>query len=88
MEVGIWNPKPRIFDPLVQSGYEKMRGFPRTLWVALFVEGTRFTKAKLLAAQQFAVKAGMRVPQNVLVPRTKVSDHMPTICYGVLMQGR
>ena len=56
--------------------------------MALFVEGTRFTKAKLLAAQQFAAKAGMRVPQNVLVPRTKVSDHMPTICYGVLMQGR
>lgn len=56
--------------------------------MALFVEGTRFTKAKLLAAQQFAAQAGMRVPQNVLVPRTKVSDHMSTICYNVFMQSR
>jgi len=60
-----------VDEQTLKSGYEKMRGFPRTLWVALFVEGTRFTKAKLLAAQQFAAQAGMRVPQNVLVPRTK-----------------
>lgn len=41
--------------------------------MALFVEGTRFTKGKLLAAQEYAAKAGLRVPRNVLVPRTKVS---------------
>jgi lysophosphatidic acid acyltransferase/lysophosphatidylinositol acyltransferase len=44
-------------------------------WVALFVEGTRFTHAKLLAAQEFAISRGMPVPKNVLIPRTKVTTH-------------
>ena len=42
-------------------------------WVALFVEGTRFTQSKLIAAQEFATSRGMPVPKNVLVPRTKVN---------------
>lgn len=56
----------------VQDGYASLKGFPRTLWVALFVEGTRFTKAKLEAAKKYAADAGLRVPKHVLVPRTKV----------------
>lgn len=40
-------------------------------WLALFVEGTRFTQAKLLAAQEFAASRGIPVPRNVLIPRTK-----------------
>lgn len=44
--------------------------------MALFVEGTRFTKAKLEAAQKFAADTGLRVPRHVLVPRTKVSMHL------------
>ena len=36
------------------------------------MEGTRFTQAKLLAAQEYAASAGLPVPQNVLIPRTKV----------------
>lgn len=42
-------------------------------WLALFVEGTRFTQTKLLAAQEFAVSRGMPLPKNVLIPRTKVN---------------
>lgn len=49
-----------------------MRDFPLPFWLALFVEGTRFTQAKLLAAQEYAASAGLPVPRNVLIPRTKV----------------
>ncbi len=66
-----------------------MEGFPRVLWVALFVEGTRFTKAKLAGAQEFARSHGMRVPRNVLVPRTKASltSHFSLLvnCQGVIL---
>ncbi len=66
-----------------------MEGFPRVLWVALFVEGTRFTKAKLSGAQEFARSHGMRVPHNVLVPRTKASltSHFSLLvnCQGVIL---
>lgn len=44
--------------------------------MALFAEGTRFTKAKLEAARKYATEAGLRVPRHVLVPRTKVSWYM------------
>ncbi|KAE8679428.1 hypothetical protein F3Y22_tig00111402pilonHSYRG01429 [Hibiscus syriacus] len=33
---------------------------------------TRFTQAKLLVAQEYAVSQGFHIPRNVLVPRTKV----------------
>ncbi len=66
-----------------------MKGFPRVLWVALFVEGTRFTKAKLTGAQEFARSHGMRVPRNVLVPRTKASltSHFSLLvnCQGMIL---
>lgn len=55
-----------------QSGYEKLKDFPVPFWLALFVEGTRFTQPKLLDAQQFAISKGLNVPRNVLLPRTKV----------------
>ncbi|CAK9865138.1 unnamed protein product [Sphagnum jensenii] len=55
----------------LKTGFQRLEGFPRVLWVALFVEGTRFTKAKLTGAQEFARSHGMRVPRHVLVPRTK-----------------
>ncbi|XP_024376846.1 1-acyl-sn-glycerol-3-phosphate acyltransferase 2 [Physcomitrium patens] len=58
-------------EKVLKNGYSSLKGFPRTLWVALFVEGTRFTKAKLEAAQKFAADTGLRVPRHVLVPRTK-----------------
>jgi lysophosphatidic acid acyltransferase/lysophosphatidylinositol acyltransferase len=46
---------------------------PVPFWFALFVEGTRFTQSKLIAAQEFATSRGMPIPKNVLVPRTKVN---------------
>jgi lysophosphatidic acid acyltransferase/lysophosphatidylinositol acyltransferase len=51
-----------------------LKDFPRSFWLALFVEGTRFTPAKLLAAQEYAVSQGLTAPRNVLIPRTKVFD--------------
>ncbi|XP_011006209.1 PREDICTED: 1-acyl-sn-glycerol-3-phosphate acyltransferase 3 isoform X3 [Populus euphratica] len=56
----------------LQSGFEWLEDFPMPFWLALFVEGTRFTQAKLLAAQEFAASRGSPVPRNVLIPRTKI----------------
>ncbi|KAL2940910.1 1-acyl-sn-glycerol-3-phosphate acyltransferase 2 [Bienertia sinuspersici] len=53
------------------SGYEKLKDFPIPFWLALFVEGTRFTQTKLLDAQKFAISKGLDVPRHVLLPRTK-----------------
>lgn len=58
-------------ETTLKSGLKKLRDFPRPFWLALFVEGTRFTKAKLLAAQEYAASVGLPVPRNVLIPRTK-----------------
>lgn len=56
----------------LQSGLQRLSDYPLPFWLALFVEGTRFTQAKLLAAQEYATSAGLPVPRNVLIPRTKV----------------
>ncbi|KAK4392442.1 1-acyl-sn-glycerol-3-phosphate acyltransferase 2 [Sesamum angolense] len=53
------------------TGLQRLRDFPRPFWLALFVEGTRFTQAKLLAAQEYASSTGLPIPRNVLIPRTK-----------------
>ncbi|ONK59895.1 uncharacterized protein A4U43_C08F12060 [Asparagus officinalis] len=55
----------------LKSGMQRLSDYPRPFWLALFVEGTRFTPAKLLAAQEFANSQGLPVPKNVLIPRTK-----------------
>ncbi|XP_028787419.1 1-acyl-sn-glycerol-3-phosphate acyltransferase 2 isoform X2 [Neltuma alba] len=58
-------------ESTLKSGLERLRDFPLPFWLALFVEGTRFTQAKLLAAQEYATSSGLPVPRNVLIPRTK-----------------
>ncbi|KAL0404938.1 UNVERIFIED_CONTAM: 1-acyl-sn-glycerol-3-phosphate acyltransferase 2 [Sesamum radiatum] len=63
-------------ESTLKSGLQRLRDFPRPFWLALFVEGTRFTQAKLLAAQEYASSAGLPVPKNVLIPRTKVHVHL------------
>ncbi|KAH9310146.1 hypothetical protein KI387_038057 [Taxus chinensis] len=55
----------------LESGLQQLRDFPQPFWLALFVEGTRFTNTKLLAAQDYAASAGLPIPRNVLIPRTK-----------------
>lgn len=57
---------------ILQLGLERLKDYPQPFWLALFVEGTRFTQAKLLAAQEYASSLGLPVPRNVLIPRTKV----------------
>ncbi|GMQ00761.1 hypothetical protein CsSME_00047698 [Camellia sinensis var. sinensis] len=59
-------------EETLKSGFQNLKDFPQPFWLALFVEGTRFTQEKLLAAQEYAASAGLPVPRNVLVPRTKV----------------
>ncbi|XP_073142690.1 1-acyl-sn-glycerol-3-phosphate acyltransferase 2-like [Henckelia pumila] len=58
-------------ESTLKSGFEGLNDFPMPFWLALFVEGTRFTEAKLLATQDYAMSAGLPVPRNVLIPRTK-----------------
>ncbi|KDP37345.1 hypothetical protein JCGZ_06799 [Jatropha curcas] len=58
-------------ESTLKSGLQRLKDFPRPFWLALFVEGTRFTQAKLLAAQEYAASAGLPIPRNVLIPRTK-----------------
>ncbi|XP_027343405.1 1-acyl-sn-glycerol-3-phosphate acyltransferase 3-like [Abrus precatorius] len=55
----------------LKSGFKHLEHMPMPFWLALFVEGTRFTESKLLAAQEFAVSKGLPIPKNVLIPRTK-----------------
>ncbi|KAI7996060.1 1-acyl-sn-glycerol-3-phosphate acyltransferase 2 [Camellia lanceoleosa] len=50
---------------------KQLQDFPLPFWLALFVEGTHFTQAKLETAQEYAASAGLSVPRNVLIPRTK-----------------
>ncbi|KAL6133921.1 hypothetical protein ACLB2K_066154 [Fragaria x ananassa] len=67
-------------ESTIKTGIQRLKDFPRPFWLALFVEGTRFTQAKLLAAQEYAASTGLPVPRNVLIPRTKgfvsVVSHM------------
>lgn len=58
-------------ETTLKSGLQRLRDYPQPFWLALFVEGTRFTQAKLLAAQEYAASTGLPVPRNVLIPRTK-----------------
>ncbi|XP_019166068.1 PREDICTED: 1-acyl-sn-glycerol-3-phosphate acyltransferase 2-like [Ipomoea nil] len=58
-------------ETTLKSGLQQLRDYPLPFWLALFVEGTRFTQAKLLAAQEYATSTGLPVPRNVLIPRTK-----------------
>ncbi|KAL2636388.1 hypothetical protein R1flu_007867 [Riccia fluitans] len=55
----------------LKAGYQSLKGFPRPFWLALFVEGTRYTQKKLEDAQKYAIENNMHVPRNVLIPRTK-----------------
>ncbi|GLT39727.1 hypothetical protein SLA2020_139030 [Shorea laevis] len=58
-------------ESTLKSGLQRLKDFPQPFWLALLVEGTRFTQAKLLAAQEYAASTGLHVPRNVLIPRTK-----------------
>ncbi|XP_024026959.1 1-acyl-sn-glycerol-3-phosphate acyltransferase 2 [Morus notabilis] len=58
-------------ESTLKSGIQRLKDYPLPFWLALFVEGTRFTQAKLLAAQEYAASTGLPVPRNVLIPRTK-----------------
>ncbi|XVF56092.1 hypothetical protein PTKIN_Ptkin06aG0089200 [Pterospermum kingtungense] len=58
-------------EKTLKAGLQRLKDFPQPFWLALFVEGTRFTQAKLLAAQEYATSQGFPIPRNVLIPRTK-----------------
>ncbi|KAJ4882132.1 1-acyl-sn-glycerol-3-phosphate acyltransferase 3 [Raphanus sativus] len=53
------------------AGFNQLKDFPTTFWLALFVEGTRFTRENLEAAKDYASLKGVPSPRNVLIPRTK-----------------
>ncbi|KAI3799410.1 hypothetical protein L1987_34708 [Smallanthus sonchifolius] len=55
----------------LKAGFENLTDFPMPFWLAVFVEGTRFTQAKLIAAQEYAIAMKLPIPRNLLIPRTK-----------------
>ncbi|CAN7105034.1 unnamed protein product [Brassica rapa subsp. narinosa] len=58
-------------EKTLTAGFKRFEDFPMTFWLALFVEGTRFTQEKLEAAQEYASIRSLPSPRNVLIPRTK-----------------
>ena len=77
------------YGSVLQSGFQQLEDFPLPFWLALFVEGTRFTQEKLLAAQNYAASRGLHSPRNVLIPRTKVNfgENFAKIrCYLIIAQ--
>ncbi|KAJ0982343.1 hypothetical protein J5N97_010598 [Dioscorea zingiberensis] len=60
-------------ESTLKSGLQRLKDFPQPFWLALFVEGTRFTQAKLLAAQEYAASQGLPIPRNVLIPHYQVT---------------
>ncbi|KAF8095783.1 hypothetical protein N665_0322s0004 [Sinapis alba] len=58
-------------ESTIKSGLQRLKDFPQPFWLALFVEGTRFTETKLKAAQEYAASSELHIPRNVLIPRTK-----------------
>lgn len=58
-------------EETLKASFQSLKGFPQPFWLALFVEGTRFTESKLQAAREFAASSGLPKPTNVLIPRTK-----------------
>lgn len=77
-----------------QSSFQELKDFPISFWLTIFVEGTRMTPDKLLAAQEFAISKGFPVPRNVLIPRShqgkycKRKIHYPLIIYMVSISVR
>ncbi|KAL0389342.1 UNVERIFIED_CONTAM: 1-acyl-sn-glycerol-3-phosphate acyltransferase 2 [Sesamum calycinum] len=64
----------------LKSGLAALNDFPLPFWLALFVEGTRFTQAKLEAAQEYAASAGLPVPRNGFVAAvTHLRSFVPVI---------
>eukprot|EP00183_Erythrolobus_madagascarensis_P006769 CAMPEP_0185844316 /NCGR_PEP_ID=MMETSP1354-20130828/527_1 /TAXON_ID=708628 /ORGANISM="Erythrolobus madagascarensis, Strain CCMP3276" /LENGTH=412 /DNA_ID=CAMNT_0028543957 /DNA_START=21 /DNA_END=1256 /DNA_ORIENTATION=- len=56
---------------MLRRGGKRLQSYPRPLWMALWPEGTRQTRAKLEESQSFCRKRGFPVLQNLLFPRLK-----------------
>ncbi|XP_011025521.1 PREDICTED: 1-acyl-sn-glycerol-3-phosphate acyltransferase PLS1-like isoform X2 [Populus euphratica] len=67
----------------LKSSFRELKDFPGSFWLTIFVEGTRMTPDKLLAAQEFAISKGLPVPRNVLIPRTKYTRPFLSAVYDV-----
>ncbi|RHZ81375.1 hypothetical protein Glove_120g225 [Diversispora epigaea] len=51
--------------------FKAIKSYAAPIWIVNFVEGTRFSPKKLMEGQQFSMKRGFPVFQNLLFPRTK-----------------
>ncbi|XP_019229702.1 PREDICTED: 1-acyl-sn-glycerol-3-phosphate acyltransferase PLS1-like isoform X2 [Nicotiana attenuata] len=50
----------------LKSGFQQLNDFHQPFWLAVSVEGTRFTHTKLLAAQEYATSAGLPIPSYLI----------------------
>jgi 1-acyl-sn-glycerol-3-phosphate acyltransferase len=55
----------------VRATFSLLRDESIPSWLICFPEGTRMTPPKLQKSQAYAANAGIRVPNNLMVPRTK-----------------
>ncbi|KAF7724798.1 hypothetical protein EC973_000755 [Apophysomyces ossiformis] len=55
----------------IHSTFETIKKLNSPAWIITYVEGSRFTPAKLAEGQAFSRERGYPIMQNVLVPRTK-----------------
>lgn len=58
-------------ESMIKRTFAKIHRFNVPIWLVSFLEGTRITPEKLKASQAFAKSRGLRVPERVMVPRTK-----------------
>ncbi|KAF3526625.1 hypothetical protein F2Q69_00049319 [Brassica cretica] len=71
-------PIPRnVLIPRTKSGLQRLNYFPRPFWLALFVEGTRFTEAKL---KEYAASSELPIPRNDFVSAVSNLSHPYMIC--------
>lgn len=55
----------------MQRKLKELTEFPYPVWLHLFPEGTRYTKQKYIASQEFAKSRGLPQLEHHLIPRTR-----------------
>ncbi|CAD6267698.1 unnamed protein product [Miscanthus lutarioriparius] len=68
-------------EKTLKWGLKRLKDFLRSFWLALFVEGTRFTPAKLLAAQEYAASQAI-YDTTVIIPKDSPAPTMLRILKG------
>uniref|UniRef100_A0A0E0L4D5 1-acylglycerol-3-phosphate O-acyltransferase n=1 Tax=Oryza punctata TaxID=4537 RepID=A0A0E0L4D5_ORYPU len=80
--------KWEVDEPLIRSRLSELKNPKDPLWLAVFPEGTDYTKKKCIKSQEYAKEHGLPILINVLLPKTKgfhcclqeLRDSMDAVC--------